>query len=126
MTKYIPNLNLPPNSNENDIYNSITPRKEAAIIESLILQEKFQPLDLQFLKTASLLKKENSKSSNMLKHYVTSYDKEIIENIFRQAHDNGEKDLVAKMLEIEPKLERFCQKQELELVGDDQPPQDQV
>ncbi|WP_341788339.1 hypothetical protein [Rickettsia endosymbiont of Lasioglossum villosulum] len=83
MTKYITNLNIPPNSNINDIYNSITPRKEEAIIESLILQEKFQPLDLQFLKTASLLKKENSESSNMLKHYVTSYDKEIIENIFR-------------------------------------------
>ncbi|HJD62705.1 MAG TPA: hypothetical protein LFW14_03950 [Rickettsia endosymbiont of Degeeriella rufa] len=58
MTKYISNLNLPPNSNKDDIYNSITPRKETAIIESLILQEKFQPLDLQFLKTASLLKKK--------------------------------------------------------------------
>ncbi|WP_341791214.1 hypothetical protein [Rickettsia endosymbiont of Gonocerus acuteangulatus] len=90
-------------------------------MKSLISQEKFQPLDLQFLKKVSLLKKENSESSNMLKHYVTSYDKKLIENIFCQARNNGEKELVANMLEIEPKLKDF-----VPVLGKDQPTLDQV
>lgn len=101
----------------NNIYSSLTSEDIDMIIECLISEKVSSKLDSAFFKIIN---------PRALKYYVNGCNKEIIENIFRQAHDNGEKDLVAKMLEIEPKLERFCQKQELELLGNDQSSLDEV
>ncbi|MGI4752167.1 MAG: hypothetical protein ACRYE8_00360 [Janthinobacterium lividum] len=101
----------------NNIYNSLTSKDIDMIIECLISEKVSSKLDLAFFKIIN---------PRALKHYVNGCNKELIKNIFCQAFENGEKDLVAKMLEIEPKLASFCQKQELELLGNDHPPQDQV
>ena len=114
MTKYIPNLNLPPNNNKNDIYNSID---IDMIIESLESKKVSSKLDLPFFKGLSPI---------ALKSYVAYYNKEFVKNILCQAVKAEEYELAIEMLKIKIELASFCQKQELELVGDDQSPQDQV
>lgn len=40
----------------------------------------------------------------MLKHYVNDYNEEFVKNIFRQAKENNEKELVENMVKINPGL----------------------
>lgn len=93
MTKQIPALNLP------NSYDLLANEQVDLLMESLASQEKFEPLDLSFFKII------HSKSPYMLIHYIDYYDKKSVKNIFRQAKENNESELVASMLEITPELE---------------------